>query len=295
MQRRSFLFAAGAAALPVQAANKIDITRISAITDEIARSPAAAIAFAHQYKLQWLELRDVPGMTGGNREYFQQPVEFLKQAAAEFKAEGIRISFLNTSLLKYAMPDEQYPNPRTRPSPRFDKRAEELKKAMEAAHILGTNKVRVFAFTRVTEPEKVMPRIAGILNQQAELAAKEKLYLLLENEASCNVATGADLAAMMKLVPSKWMGINWDPENAARREKVPFPDGYELLPAKRILNVQIKGRNILPGPDWMDWAAVFRRLEKDGYKGQVGLETHIFGEVQIQKSHESMAAILKIV
>ena len=45
----------------------------------------------------------------------------------------------------------------------------------------------------------------------------------------------------------------------------------------------------------MDWAAVFRRLEKDGYKGQVGLETHIFGEVQIQKSHESMAAILKIV
>ena len=295
MKRRSFLFAAGAAALPVRAANRIDINRISAITDEIARTPAAAMAFAHQYKLKWLELRDVPGMTGGPKEYFQQPVEFLKQAAAEFKTEGIRISFLNTSLLKYGMPDVEYPNPRTRPSPRFEKRTEELKKAMEAAHILGTDKVRVFAFTRVTEPEKVMGRIAEILNAHAELAAKEKIYLLLENEASCNIATGADLALMMKMVPSKWVGINWDPENAARREKVPFPDGYELLPSKRILNVQIKGRNILPGPELMDWAAVFRRLEKDWYKGQVGLETHIFGEVQIQKSHESLAAILKIV
>ena len=96
-------------------------------------------------------------------------------------------------------------------------------------------------------------------------------------------------------VPSKWVGINWDPLNAEHSKEIAFPNGYDLLPAKRIQNVQIKGKSILPGPELMDWAAIFRRLEKDGYRGQVGLETHIFGEVQVQKSHESMKEILRIV
>ena len=46
--------------------NKIDHSHISAITDEIAKSPEAAIAFAHQYGMKWLELRDVPGNKGQN-------------------------------------------------------------------------------------------------------------------------------------------------------------------------------------------------------------------------------------
>ena len=102
-------------------------------------------------------------------------------------------------------------------------------------------------------------------------------------------------AELLKLLPSKWVGINWDPLNAEHMKEVAFPDGYNLLPAKRIQNVQIKGKSILEGPEWMDWAAIFRRLEKDGYRGQIGLETHIFGEIQVRKSHESMKAILKIV
>ena len=40
---------------------------------------------------------------------------------------------------------------------------------------------------------------------------------------------------------------------------------------------------------------VTRRLESDGYQDQVGLETHIFGAIQVEKSHESMKEILRIV
>ena len=68
-----------------------------------------------------------------------------------------------------------------------------------------------------------------------------------------------------------------------------------MLPKKRVMNVQIKGRSILDGPQKLDWRAIFDTLAKDGYKGQVGLETHIFGEVQIQASHDSMKEILKLV
>jgi len=140
-----------------------------------------------------------------------------------------------------------------------------------------------------------MPRVAEILNEMADIAEKQKIHLLIENEAACNIGTSAELADILKLVPSKYVGLNWDPLNAFHLKERPFPEGYEMLPIKRIGNVQIKGKSILPGSEQLDWRAIFDRLEKDGYKGQVGLETHIFGEIQIQASHDSMKEIVKLV
>jgi sugar phosphate isomerase/epimerase len=292
--RREFLAAAMAATVaPAHAGNRIDRNRFSAITDEIARTPRAAVEFAQQYGLRWLELRSLPEVKG--KEYFQQPKAYLEQAAREFQDAGIGISFLNTSMCKYTMPGTTPLSPRARPSDRFDKRIDELKKSIEAAHILGTNKIRVFCFMRVERLEALFPRISEILMELAEIAGRDKMTLLIENEGACNVGTAAELAKIIKMSPSKWLGVNWDPHNAANRKEVAFPDGYELLPPKRIGNVQIKGKSLLVPEERMDWRAIFRRLEKDGYKGQVGLETHIFGEIQIQKSHESIREMLRIV
>ena len=60
--------------------------------------------------------------------------------------------------------------------------------------------------------------------------------------------------------------------------------------------MQIKGKSVLPAyGQLLDWAAIFAALARDGYQGECGLETHIFGEGQIQASHDSMKAILRIV
>ena len=60
---------------------KIDRSSISAISGEIARSPQDAIAFARQYGLKWLELRDVPGNRAQN--YFFMEEGPLKEAARQ--------------------------------------------------------------------------------------------------------------------------------------------------------------------------------------------------------------------
>ena len=39
----------------------------------------------------------------------------------------------------------------------------------------------------------------------------------------------------------------------------------------------------------------FLTLQKDGYQGKIGLETHIFGEGRVAASHASMKEILRIV
>lgn len=284
--------------------NKIDHSRISAITDEIARTPEDAIKFAQIYGLRYLELRDVPGRRGAN--YFisiEEPE--LKEAAKQFAAGGVKISFLNANLLKFGLPGTE-PVRRTPETPdarekriarekaRFEQREQDLIKSIRSAHILGCPYIRVFTFSRVAEPESVFPRIAEVVNSFAAIAEREGVKLLVENETSCNVGKCSELAAFLKLTPSKAVGINWDSANGVAM-KEPIQEGYALLPKNRLHNVQIKGRSILDYPEKLDWTWIFDNLAKDGFKDRIGLETHIFGETQVAKSHESMRAILKLV
>jgi L-ribulose-5-phosphate 3-epimerase len=284
--------------------DNIDRSRIGAITDEIARSPADAIAFAHTYGLKWLELRDVPGNKGQN--YFFMEETALKEAAKQFSDAGLRISFLNTNLLKFGLPGTE-PVRRTPEKPeikeqriareqaRFNQREQDLRKCIRSAQILGCPFLRVFTFSRVAEPASVFPQIAGILNSFGEIAKAENVQLLVENETSCNAATCAELSTLLKLVPSKSIGINWDVMNGQSLKEDPMVEGCNALPWSRVRNIQVKGRIILDYPEKLDLAALFKKIEQQNYKDQIGLETHIFGEVQVAKSHESMRAILKVV
>ena len=283
---------------------RIDHSQISAISDEIAKSPEAAIDFAHQYGMKWLELRDIPGNKGTN--YFLNDEAFIKEAAKQFRDGGVGISFLNTNLLKFGLPGTE-PSRKTpeaadtkakriaRDQARFDQREGDLRRCIQAAHILDCKYLRVFTFSRLDNPESVFPQIAEILTKFAGIAEKEGVMLLLENETSCNVAKCSELQSIFKLLPAKGIGINWDVMNGADMKEVPLPDGYALLPKKRVHNVQIKGRSILDYPQKLDWAAIFDVLARDGYKDKIGLETHIFGPEQVDRSHDSMRAILKIV
>jgi sugar phosphate isomerase/epimerase len=291
LTRRAVLASAAAWAPVGTPGATIGRSRLSAITDEIGMTPAESIAFARSYRLSWVELRKVPGE---DREYFGLPESELKAAAREFANHGLGVSFLNTSMLKYMLPGTEPANPRARKqSGRFARRFDELRQAAAAARVLGVDKIRIFAFSRVAEPARILPRLAEVIGELCLAAAREGVTLLLENEASTNIATCAELAALLARVPSKALGVNWDPPNAGGGE-APFPDGYERLPRERIGNVQIKGRSILPGPGRLDWAGILRRLAADGYRGKFGLETHI-REGLIQASHDSMRELLRIV
>ena len=136
--------------------------------------------------------------------------------------------------------------------------------------------------------------IAEILGEMTRLAESEGVQLLVENEGSCNVCHSRELAALCQLVPSRAFGINWDPVNEMNRQGKPFPEGYALLPKDRLHNVQMKARALVIGPDFLDWAAIFRALEADNYQGPVGLETHVFDGTLIEKSHLCMAKLKEL-
>lgn len=292
-----------AAPLLAKTNNRIDASRISVITDECSRSQPESIAFAKQYGLKWIEVRDVPGL---KQHYMEQSEDFLKSYAADLKAAGVGVSFFNSPMLKITLPgtEPKRNRPETpearekrlaRDKAAFERRFDDLAKSIRAAQILGCDKLRVFTFLRVEDPKSVEDQVANIVGEMGEKARKEGVWVLVENEGSCNAATSQELGSIIRKLPEKTVALNWDPMNGMPLGEKPWPEGYESIPAKRIANVQIKGRTLLEDKYKLDWPAIFTRLADDGYPGKVGLETHIFGDVQVAKSHESMKEILRIV
>lgn len=305
MLRRSIFPLPFLAPLSLRARQGIDWSRISVLTDEVATSPEGAIQFAKEYGLSWVELRDVPGERGQRRSYMTLTEAELMEHARQFKAAGLKVSFFNTGMLKYSLPDtnplrrvpetpEQKAARVQRDTARFERRMEELAKATRAAKIFDVDKVRIFAFSRVEEPASVFPRIAKVINEMAAEARGTGIHLLLENEGSCNVGTCQEIQALMELIPSPAAGINWDPVNELNRKQSPYPEGYALLPKNRIANVQMKAQALVTGPEFLKWDEIFQALDRDGYRGKIGLETHVFDGTLIEKAHLCMKEIQKL-
>src|SRR5262249_41898625 len=150
--------------LPLRAAAKhIDPSRVSAISDEIARSPAEAIDFAHKFGMQWLSLRDMPAPLGTKKTaYYSLDPKAIRQVAKEFKDAGIKVSFLDTPFLKYDLPGTTPKRKPEEPAAKqarmaqdkalFDNRIEDLRQGIRAGQVFDCNLIRIFTFTRVPEP-----------------------------------------------------------------------------------------------------------------------------------------------
>jgi sugar phosphate isomerase/epimerase len=255
--------------------------RISAITDELGLTQTDAIAFAKQYGLQWVELRNVPG---SNREFGFLTEPELKRFAAELAANKLKVSLLKTSLLKFAWESD---------TKRWDRRKDDLARAITAAQIFGVDKIRVFTGARVTDPATAYPAIVRTMEELIPLAENAKIRLAIENEPSQNIGTCAELKAIMDLLPSKSIGFNWDPQNALALNETPWPAGYAQLPKARMLNVQIKAEGLSGDPRQINWRAVMEAMERDGYQGEISLATEIF-DGTFQKANDAIREVMHI-
>jgi L-ribulose-5-phosphate 3-epimerase len=122
---------------------------------------------------------------------------------------------------------------------------------------------------------------------------------------SCNTATGEEAAAVLNAIPTRNFMLNWDPGNAAAIGSVPYPEGYRLLPKKRIGHCHCK--DVIRKPDgkydWapvgggiVDWTGQLQALHRDGFQFGLSLETHWRGggsaEASTRKSMEGLKKTL---
>lgn len=308
MKRREFV-ASGAAvallsALPGWAAD-VKQFDLGVITDEVTQDFEKALAWAKGFGLEWVELRFLWGtyVTDLNDEQVKRAKDLLAKYA-------LKVSVIDSAYFKTLLPGTESKAATGKADPlqsNFDAQKRILEGAVRRAKDFGTDKIRIFAFLRVDDPPTVFDRVAKELDATAAVAQREGVRLLLENEFTCNVATGAETAEMLRLVKSPALGANWDPGNAYEAGETPFPNGYEALDKKRIWHLHLK--DAAPGvqgagPRWepvgggkIDFVGQFRALIRDGYQGTMSLETHYLNAAKDKEasSRESMEGILKVI
>jgi len=260
--------------------------KVGVISDEISQDfDHACYVIKKQYGLDFVELRELWGKN------LQQGSDAEIAEAQKILAKyGLQVTDIASPLYKvdwpgaphspYGSKDDLHGAAETN----FKQQDEVLQRSISLAKQFKTNKVRCFDFWRLDDVKPYRAAIDEKLQQAAEIAAKQNVLLVLENEFACNTATGREAAVTLAGVSSPNLALNWDPANAVMRgEFDAFPGGWTALPKNRIHHCHVKnavkdasGKVVWSPVDigFIDWAAQFNALKSIGYSDAVSLETH---------------------
>jgi sugar phosphate isomerase/epimerase len=274
--------------------------KLGAISDGFAQDFEEALKIMKGYGLRWVEIRNVWGIY--NTEASSAQIARLKELLAKYE---FKVSVVDTALFKCALPGTR-PAEDTKDVYPYAEQMDLLKRASDRAHAFGTDKLRGFTFWRVAEPEKLYPRIAEELERAAEVARRAGVRLMIEDEGSCNVGTGRELALLLKNVAASNVGANWDVGNGCWHGEAPFPTGYEALPKQRLGHLHVKGVQCASGfkdcqetfadQGQIDLLGQFRALVRDGYEETISLECEFEapGLSHQETTRRSLEGLLKV-
>jgi sugar phosphate isomerase/epimerase len=256
--------------------------KLGIITDQVDLDLTYVLSrFYPKYQLRWAEIRDLK--LDGAKRYVCESVtpNQLRQIKRQLDDAGVRLSVLDTAVYKITLPGTApvgefpaYVNPE---QSEFDRQMDDLKRAADAAHTLGTDRVRIFTFRRVADPATIFDRVVEQLQSALDVARQRDITLLVENEYDCNVGTAAETARLFKAIPDRRLMHNWDPCNIYEMGEQPFPTAWNRLDHDRISHIHLKdaaGKEWKPiGAGEIDFAGQFQALKRIKYSGTLSVET----------------------
>ena len=270
--------------------------RIAVINDEISQDfDHVCSVVSRDFGLNWIELRSMWGKN--TMDLSDAQIAEAKKILAKY---NLQVTDIASPLFKTDWPGA----PRSPYGSKgdmhgavevaFKHQDELLDRAISLAKQFSTGKVRCFDFWRLDDVAPYRAAIDEKLRSAAEVAGKQDILLVLENEFECNTATGREAARTLSAVPSPHLALNWDPANAVMRGELDaFPAAWETLPKNRIHHCQVKNavKNADGKIEWspvgkgfIDWTAQFRALQQIGYRDAVSLETHWRGSATPEES-----------
>lgn len=308
ISRRQFTHTAGAFAAatlgPTLKSATFDYPwKLGAITDEISPDLGVVLStFYPKYALNWAEIRNLK-LDGKPRYFYRSAsVQQAKGVRKQLDDAGVKLSVLDSGIYKISLPgthplgaDASDLNPE---QGEYSRQLEDLKHAAELAHVLGTDRVRIFTFKRVANPDAIFDRILQELNKALVVAKQSDVTLVVENEFDCNTGTGTETAKLFKAIPDRRLMHNWDPGNCYEAGEKPFPNAWNQLDHSRITHIHLKdakGKKWEPiGAGDIDFVGQFEALKKMRYVGTMSLETHYKNPQNdiYQSSVESMNGLI---
>jgi sugar phosphate isomerase/epimerase len=275
------------------------------ITDQVDLVLRSALKnFYPKYRLRWAEIRYLK-LNGKKKYVYTDSTQHeLKEVRRQLDDAGVRLSVLDTAVYKITLPgtvpagkSPAYVNPA---QSEFGRQIDDLRRAADAAHTLGAERIRIFTFRRVADPAAIFDRIIEQLQRAIEVAKQEDITLLVENEYDCNTGTAAEIARLFKRIPDRRLLHNWDPCNAYEMGEQPFPEVWDQLDHSRISHIHLKdaaGKEWKPiGAGEINFTGQFQALKRMKYSGTLSVETRYLSAQQDQyaSSVESMNGLVRL-
>jgi sugar phosphate isomerase/epimerase len=156
-----------------------------------------------------------------------------------------------------------------------------LATAIEAAHAFSTRYIRVFSFYQEgRDPAAMRDDVLERLRAWAELAEREDIVLLHENEKEIYGDVPERVLDLVESVGSAHLRVAWDSANFVQVGARPFTDAYTAL-RPHLEYVQIKdalavnGQVTPAGEGDGELTETLTALRDDGYSGFMSLEPHL--------------------
>jgi sugar phosphate isomerase/epimerase len=272
--------------------------KISVIADEVSGDFETALEIIRSWKVDAVEIR-----RAGERRYPDVSEYWQKRVPQLVSEYGLSVAAISPGLFKRPHPGPAAPFHfhRAQDIEQVEREAADeaeldhelnvvLPASIEAAKVLGTDKIICFSFQRQERgpsPEAVVQ----VLRHAAEQVSRAGLILAIEVD---DIAKRT--ADLVRRVNHPGLQINWDPANAYRRgEDVPFPDGYASV-REFVRHVHFKDARTEPNGnrEWaldgvIDWQGQLRALAVDGFDGYISVEPHLRPQV-----HASLRTLERI-
>lgn len=164
----------------------------------------------------------------------------------------------------------------------IDHEVRRLGAAIVAAQRLGSRYIRLFSFYRQAgrSPTSTRDDVLVRMRALADLAERENVILLHENEKDIYGDTPERVLDIVESVGSSALRLAWDNANFVQVGVKPFTDGYRMLrPHLEYLQVKdavaATGGVVPAGEGDGELLATLTALRDDGYTGFASLEPHL--------------------
>jgi sugar phosphate isomerase/epimerase len=238
---------------------------LSGFGDEIDEDPTVQVAVLQALGARHLELRSAWGTNVV--EFSGEQIEVLGIVLADF---GMSVSAIASPVGKV---DVTVP---------VEAEVARLGRAIAAAHALDSRYIRIFSFFRGPgiDVGSIRDGVLARLRALADLAEKEGVILLHENEKDIYGDVPARVLDLIESVGSDALRVAWDSANFVQVGVQPFTDGYRMLrPHLEYLQVKdavaATGEVTPAGEGDGQLLETLTALRDDGYSGFASLEPHL--------------------
>ena len=237
---------------------------ISGFADEIDEKIKLQFEHLNKLGIGYFEPRGVNGVNSADIDE-----AMLARLKEDMKNYRIKVSSIGSPIGKIGIEDDFLPH------------LEKLKRVIDTAHELDTKYIRIFSFfmPKGADPGLFRNEVMDRMGSMCELAQKEEVMLLHENEKEIYGDTADRCVDIFKTINSQSLRAVFDPANFVQCKEQVYPRAFSMLrPYIEYMHIKdaTEDGDVVPaGYGVGSLENIISELYKDGYEGFLSLEPHL--------------------